>query len=123
MDIDATFLPIAETLIDSVFPTAITYHQISDRRYDTSTGKVETATTVYEINAGVLKRARSEQGGAGETYTLELYIHHGAKGMPFQPRTGDQVMYDGVCWKVTTVDPGYSSKKGIASKLTCMAAN
>jgi len=45
-------------------------------------------------------------------------FHHGASGLGFLPTTADSFTYDGVVWKVTTVDPTYSSKTLIASKIT-----
>ena len=91
--------------------------------YEPATGTVTPAgTTDYSINAGVLSRGRMEEGGANETYELRLWVHHGAGGLPFVPETGDTVGYDGRVWKVTTVDPTYSSKGLIASKITCRAA-
>ena len=40
MDLDATFMPVAVELIDSVFPTAITYERVQPPTYDPSTGDV-----------------------------------------------------------------------------------
>ena len=120
MDIDATFAPVAVELIDNVFPTPITYHQPVASAYDPRTGAVapggETATA---INAGVLSRGRVEEGGAAETYELRLWIHHSAGGLPVIPTTADSVTYDGKRWKVTQIDPTYSSKQLIASKIMC----
>ena len=122
MDIDGTFLPVAEELINNVFPTNITYIRSLGGGYDPSTGDVTQTTEEYAIKAGVLSRGRIEEGGVGETYELRLYVHHGATGMPHAPRTGDIVEYDGIQWKVTTIDPTYSSKGLIASKLTARAS-
>lgn len=121
MNIDATFLPVAVELIDQVFPTGITYIRKLGTGYDPSTGQVEPITEQHAINAGVLSRSRTEEGGVGESYSLSLWIHHGSAGMPHLPKTGDSVEYDGTNWKVTAVDPTYSSKGLIASKLMCRA--
>ena len=117
MNIDQTFLPVAEELINNVFPTAIRYLRYDGGSYDPSTGDVTQNITEYEINAGVLSRGRTEQGGVGEDYELRLWIHHGTGGLPHLPTTSDQVEYGGLTWKVTQIDPTYSSKDLIASKI------
>jgi len=118
MNIDSTFLPVAEELINNVFPTAITYIRNNGGGYDPATGEVTPNTTEYEISAGVLSRGRTEQGGVGEDYELRLWVQHGSGGLPHLPTTSDQVEYSGLVWKVTSVDPTYSSKGLIASKIT-----
>ena len=121
MNIDATFLPVSQELIDNVFPTGIRYLRNNGGGYDPATGEVTPNTTQYDINAGVLSRGRTEQGGVGETYELRLWIHHGAGGLPHLPTTADKVEYGGLTWKVTSVDPTYSSKGLIASKILARA--
>ena len=105
MNIDATFLPVAEELIDRVFPTSITYIRNLGSSYDPSTGEVTQNTEQFAIKAGVLSMGRSEEGGTSETLELRLYIHHGPTGMPHLPKTGDVVEYHNMRWKVTTIDP------------------
>ena len=189
MDIDATFLPVAQELIDNVFPTSIVYKRQKQPTYNPLTGETTYAlpsapliaadygnsavicvpfvagdyksseagdgttslcddptlpagtaeyddadilprsdlTTndpfvTYNINAGVLSRKRVEEGGSAATYEISVWIHHGSDGAPFLPLTGDAIEYDATEWKVTTVDPTYSSKALIASKLTARAA-
>ena len=122
MDIDATFLPVAKELIDSVFPTTIAYLRNSGGGYDPSTGEVTPGTVQFDIKAGVLSRGRAESGGVGETHEIRLWIHHGTGGLPHLPTTADQVEYGGLTWKVTTIDPTYSSKGLIASKITARAS-
>ena len=121
MDIDATFLPVAKELIDSVFPTTVAYIRNNGGSYDPSTGDVTVNSTQFDINAGVLSRGRLEEGGVGESQELRLWIHHGTGGMPHLPTTSDQVEYGGLTWKVTAVDPTYSSKGLIASKIIARA--
>ena len=121
MDVSSTFTPIAVELIDSVFPSDIVYRRRLHGGYDPATGQVTTTSTDTAMKAGVLSRARSEEGGTGETWNLTLWIHHGPTGLPFLPTTGDEVIYDGTTWKVTNVDPTYSSAGLIASKLICRA--
>ena len=121
MDIDAVFKPVAKQLIDETFPTSITYIRSLGGTYDPSTGDVTQNTEEYSIKAGVLSRGRVEQGGVGETYELRLWIHHDTTGMPHTPKTGDIVEYDHIQWKVTSIDPTYSSKGLIASKLIARA--
>ena len=121
MDIDGTFLPVAIDLINNVFPTDIVYRRVEGRAYDVTTGRIEETIVEYDIKAGILSRARTEEGGVGETYSLELWIQHSSSGLPFLPRTGDFVVYDDVFWKVSTAAPTYSSKALIASKLFCLA--
>ena len=119
MNIDAEFLPVAQELIDSVFPTAVRYFRNNGTSYDPSTGDVVQNITEYEVNAGVLSRGRKEDGGVGESHELRLWIHHGTSGMPHLPTTADSVEYSGLSWKITSIDPTYSSKALIASKLIC----
>ena len=121
MDIDATFMPVAVELIDSVFPTDVVYLRNAGTSYDPSTGDVIQNVEQYTIKAGVLSRGRQEAGGVGEDYEIRLWIHHGSSGMPHLPTTGDSIEYDNATWKITSVDPTYSSKGLIASKLTARA--
>ena len=121
MNITKTFLPVAKELIQKVFPTSIVYQHTEGRAYNTLTGKVESVTTEYEVPAGVLSRSRTEQGGVGETYTIDMWVDHSPQGLPFLPRTGDHVVYDNVRWKITTIAPTYSSDGLIASKIQCSA--
>lgn len=119
MNIDGTFLPVAEELINNVFPTGIRYLRNDGGNYDPATGTVTPNVTQYDISAGILSQGRTEQGGVGENHELRLWIHHGTGGMPYLPTTSDQVEYFGLVWKVTAVDPTYSSKGLIASKIVC----
>ena len=118
MDIRATFLPIGENLVDNVFPTNVTYIRNTGTSYDPATGEVTEGTEQLAIKAGVLSRGRVEAGGVGETYEIRLWIHHGSSGMPELPTTADSVQYDGTLWKVTDIDPTYSSEGLIASRIT-----
>ena len=54
MDIDATFMPVAVELIDSVFPTSIAYFRNTGPSYDPSTGDVTENIEQFNISAGVL---------------------------------------------------------------------
>ena len=118
MDIDATFLPVAVELIDKVYPTDIRYLRSEAPGYNPATGEVVTNETLYLIKAGILPRARVEQGGVGETYEITLWIQHSASGLPHLPTTADRIQYDNISWYVTSIDPTYSSKGLIASKIT-----
>lgn len=122
MDIDGTFLPVARELIDQVFPTAVRYFRDNGGTYDPATGQVTPDVTQYDINAGVLSRGRMEEGGPGESHEIRLWIHHGTGGMPHLPSTADVVEYGGLSWKVTAIDPTYSSQALIASKITARAS-
>ena len=119
MDIDATFMPVAVELIDSVFPTSIIYQQVQPPVYDPATGDVTETVTQLNIKAGVLSRGRVEQGGVSESLELRLWIHHASSGLPQLPTTADRVVYDGTTWKVFSIDPTYSSAGLIASKILC----
>ena len=121
MDIDGTFLPVAKELIDQVFPTTVAYLRNNGGSYDPTTGDVTQNTTQFDINAGVLSRGRTEEGGIGESQELRLWIHHGTGGLPHLPTTSDQVEYSGLTWKVVAIDPTYSSKGLIASKIIARA--
>jgi len=117
LDISATFLPVSVELIDTTFPTDITYHQHGAGTYDPLTGAVTGADIDHAIKAGVLSRGRVEGGGTSETYEISLWVHHGATGLGFLPTTADSFSYDSVVWKVVSVEPTYSSKSLIASKI------
>ena len=118
MDIRATFLPVAEELIDNVFPTAVTYVRKTPPTYDPATGDVVENVITLDIKAGVLSRGRIEGGGVAERYELRLWVHHGTSGLTVLPTTADEVVYDSTTWKVTDVDPTYSSEGLIASRIT-----
>ena len=120
MDIDATFAPVADLLVNQVFPTQITYHEHRPGTYDPLKGTVTKDDTDYVINAGILNRSRVEGGGTAEVYELMLWVEH--KTLPILPKTGDEVTYDNTTWKVTEVAPTYSSKGLIASKLKVRSA-
>lgn len=122
MDIDATFLPVAKELVDNVFPTAVLYKRDAGGSYDPATGDVTPNVQDYSITAGVLSRGRVEEGGVGELYELRLWIHHDASGLPHLPTTSDHVEYGGITWKVVDVDPTYSSKALIASKIVARSS-
>ena len=122
MDVSAVFTPVAVELIDKVFPTSITFHQHGTATYDPETGAVTETETDHAISAGVLNRRRVEQGGTEETYEITVWVHHGADGLGFLPTTADSFTYDSVLWRVTAVDPTYSSATLIASKITARGA-
>ena len=122
MDIDSTFLPVAVELIDNVFPTDVTFHQHGTKTFDPETGTVTGTDTDHAIKAGVLSRKRVEEGGTAETYEISLWVHHDTSGLSFLPTTEDSLTYDGFLWRVTAVDPTYSSAKLIASKITARSA-
>ena len=117
MDVSAVFTPVGVELIDNVFPTDITFHQHGSTAYDPATGVVTGADTDHAIKAGVLNRSRVEGGGPNEVYEISIWVHHGASGLGFLPTTADSFTYDSVVWKVVSVDPTYSSKSLIASKI------
>jgi len=121
VDITNTFLPVAIELIQNVFPTPITYTRSIGSSYDPSTGEVTENTQAFNISAGVISRARVEEGGVGETYTLTLWIDHSATGLPHLPTTADSVTYDATTWKVVEINPTYSSTGLIASKIVARA--
>ena len=121
MDIDAVFLPVAEELIDDVFPTPIKYLQTENPTYDPSTGQTTPNVTEYDINAGILSSGRNEAGGIDEQQELRLWIHHGSRGLPVLPKTSDRVFYLEKYWKVYRVDPSYHSDDLIASKILVRA--
>ena len=78
--------------------------------YDPATGEVVQDTTEYSIKAGILSRERTEEGGIGEEYLLNLWLQHSSSGMPHLPKTDDEVDYDGTTWKVVSIAPTYKSK-------------
>ena len=121
MDIDAVFLPVAEELIDDIFPTPIKYFQTENPTYDPATGQTIPNVTEFKINAGILSSGRNEAGGIDEQQELRLWIHHGSRGLPVLPKTSDRVFYLEKYWKVYRVDPSYHSDDLIASKILVRA--
>ena len=119
MDMTSTFLPVAQQLIDATFPTDIIYRRNTGTTYDPATGGVVASTINTPMKAGVLNRSRTEEGGSNESWLLTIWVHHGATGLSAIPTTADEVLYDGLVWKVNKVDPTYSSTGLIASKLVC----
>ena len=126
MNIDAEFLPVAKELIDQVFPTAVTYHEHVDGTgsYDPATGTITDSDIDHNINAGVLSRGRdgtnsqgSVNSGTDEAYEIVIWVHHGVGGLQFLPKTSDRFTYDGTVWNVVKIEPTYSSKSLIASKI------
>ena len=71
MNIDSTFLPVAQELIDSVFPTAIRYLRDNGSSYDPATGTVTPDDVVRNQRGGAFARAHGA-GGVGETHELRL---------------------------------------------------
>ncbi len=122
MDVTQTFLPVGVELIDNVFPTPIVYTRNEGATYDPATGQVTPSSTDFNINAGILSRARNEEGGTAETYSLTLWIQHSESGLPYLPTTADTVTYDGEIWKVNVISPTYSSAGLIASKIVARAS-
>ena len=119
--IDDTFLPVAIELIDGVFPTKIKYFRNTGPSYDPATGEVTPNTVEYAISAGILSSGRTAEGGIAESQEARLWIHHGAGGFPFLPTTSDVIEYSGFRWKVSSIDPTYSSDGLIASRITARA--
>ena len=120
MDIKKTFLPVAQNLINKVFPQEIVYHRITGSAYDPTQGTVVDTVTDFSIKAGVLLQSTAEQGGVDQMTELLVYIEHSAvSGMPHEPTTADQLTYQETRWKVTNIQPFYPHSGGIASKLSC----
>jgi hypothetical protein len=117
VDIDATFAPVAATLIDSVFPTEIVYREQGPARFDPTTRAMTKPSVDHRISAGIVSRSLVEEGGSQQIYELALWVHFGAGGLPVMAKSDDVVLYDGLEWKVTKIDPAYSSKRMIAAKL------
>ena len=115
MDIDATFLPISNELINNVFNTSVVYHQHTDTTasYDPITGTVPKVETDFNVWAGIAFRHRVEEGGVGEVYELDCYLD--GNTLPFVPKTSDSLTYDGIRWRVAEVIKVWSSKGVIAS--------
>jgi hypothetical protein len=103
------------------FPTPITYVRTLGGGYDPSTGDVTETTEEYAINAGIEQVEISEEGGVGEIRLIKLYIDHGATGVPHQPSTGDRILYQNRTWKVTEINPEFTSTGLIASYITARA--
>lgn len=122
MDVTQVFLPVAVELIDNQFPSDIIFHRHGAASYDPQSGTVTGTDTDIAIKAGVLSRKRIEEGGVAEQYEISVWVHHGATGLAFLPTTEDSFSYDGVVWKLTAVEPTYSSAGLIASKLTARGA-
>ena len=115
MDIDFTFLPVSDTLINQTFNTAVVYHQHQDTTgtYNPLTGTVTKTETDFNVWAGIAYRHRVEEGGVGEVYELDCYLD--GNTFPHVPKTSDSLTYDGILWRVVEVIKVWSSKGVIAS--------
>lgn len=121
MDVTNTFLPIGIELIDKVFPTNIVYLKTGNPTYDPATGQTTPNVVEHNIKAGILKRNRTEQGGAAEEFEIHFWIHHGPTGIPALPTTADRILYENRYWKAVDIAPTYSSEGLIASKIIARA--
>ena len=117
MLIDETFLPVAVELIQNVFPTPIVYHRSDGKAYDPATGEVVETITDYSISAGVLSSGRMEAGGTAETYELVVWLATESIGEEF-PTTSDHLLYRGMKWKVTSINPEFSGDVLYACQVT-----
>lgn len=115
MDIDATFKPVSDELINNVFPTPIVYLRSKGMVYDPATGEVTEDVEQFNIKAGIEQISIQEEGGVAEEREIKLWIDHGSRGMPHEPTTGDRIEYKGRTWKVTGIDPEFVSISSIAS--------
>ena len=82
---------------------------------DPATGEVVEDVEQFNLMAGIEQIGITEEGGVGETRDIKLYIKHGTNGLPYECTTGDRIEYKGRTWKVTVVDPEFTSKDSIAS--------
>lgn len=118
MDIDLVFKPLADELTGPVFGTDVVFHQHGAKVFDPLTGAITGADTDHNIQMGILSRKRVEDGGPQEVVEIQAWLSHGVTGVAFLPTTEDTFTYDGILWKLTAIDPTYSAKGLIASKLT-----
>ena len=118
LDLDGIFGGVANTLINQTFNTPILYIHSKGMSYDPATGEVVEDVEQFNLMAGIEQIGITEEGGVGETRDIKLYIKHGANGLPYECTTGDRIEYKGRTWKVTVVDPEFTSKDSIASYIT-----
>lgn len=115
MDIDATFLPVSDVLINQTFNTSVVYHEHTDQTstYDPLSGLISQVQVDHNVWAGIGFRHRLEEGGVGEVYELDCYLD--GNTLPIVPKTSDSLTYDGIKWRVVEVIKVWSSKTVIAS--------
>ena len=118
LDLDGIFGGVADTLINQTFNTPIVYIYSKGMSYDPATGEVVENVEQFNLMAGIEQIGITEEGGVGETRDIKLYIKHGINGLPYECTTGDRIEYKGRTWKVTVVDPEFTSKDSIASYIT-----
>ena len=107
---------------DPMLPAGVADYDNADIQPRTDIDDVTKAWTEYAIKAGVLNRGKVETDGTSETHEINLWVHHAATGLTFLPSTADSLLYDSVVWKVVAVEPTFSSKSLIASKIKARAA-
>ena len=118
LDLDGIFGGVANTLINQTFNTPILYIHSKGMSYDPATGEVVEDVEQFNLMAGIEQIDISEEGGVGETREIKLYIKHGTNGLPYECTTGDRIEYKNRTWKVTVIDPEFTSKDSIASCIT-----
>lgn len=112
--------PLAIQLVDAFRVASLAYIRVSST-YDPATGEVAVTETVYPGAGAVSKLLRSEDGGVGETHSLEAWVDLAGVGDVW-PTTADLLEYEGARWKITNIDPMYSGDVKYACKLMARRA-
>ncbi len=117
---DSWARPLAKQLVDLFRVDGLTYVRI-DQTYDPAVGDVVITETPYPKAGAVTKTMRTEDGGTGETYSIEAWVDLEGLG-DIWPTTADRLEYDGARWKIIGIDPMYSGDVKYAAKLTARRA-
>lgn len=117
---DSWARPLAKQLVDLFRVNSLTYIRI-DQTYDPAVGDVVITETPYTGAGAVTKTMRTEEGGAAEVYSIEVWCD--LEGIDdVWPTTADLLEYDGARWKIIAIDPQYSGDVKYAAKLTARRA-
>lgn len=120
---DAWAGPLAKEIIDAWRSSDLAYIRISPGVYDETTGTIGVTETAIPAAGAVVKTMQEERDGVMQTQELIAWIDHATVAWPIS--TDDRLDYLGKRWKITGIDPTYSSGQQAgsvyASKITARA--
>ena len=118
---DSWARPLAKTLVDVFRVASCDYIRIS-QIYDPSVGEPVLTETVYS-GAGAVEQLTqaNEEGGASDTRSVVVWIDLGGID-DIWPTTADQIRYQGLRWKISSIDPAFAGDVKYAAKITARAS-
>ena len=113
---DAWAKPIAKLANTAFVVPSLKYVRVS-RAYDPAVGDVTETETEFSNCGAVEQSGRVEAGGTSETYELVVWLATESIGEEF-PTTSDHLIYRGMKWKVTSINPEFSGDVLYACQVT-----